>query len=279
MSFYPINSRFVLTRFLPLYVLCLLPVALSAQLTQLVNPYVFRVLFLNDVSEVGDGMIELGINLEFESKGEVFRVAAYSGKLTRYFRYTGSPDLVFFREGMSGEGELVRIPQVSVNLGAAGDKLVIIMSSPTGSLKAMVQDVGAGSLALGDVRIMNFTQHQVAVKIGEEVAKVNSSQARDLSPGIAAPRKMERLALAVMDGDMTYMLENRRVLFRRDESKLILVYPSLNDEEGMAYMMVDIKAEAPPQTNHSDEVVELYDRKSLELEASKIDEYGMREYN
>ncbi|MDP0495668.1 MAG: hypothetical protein Q7Q73_05620 [Verrucomicrobiota bacterium JB024] len=245
---------------------------------QPVNEYAFRILFMNSDAEVEGGLIELGVNLEFETHEEVFRVAAYAGKLTRYFRYVGVPELNFFQQTVDDEGNPLRSPVISVDLGVPGDKLIILMRTPSGELKAMVQDVSSGSLVLGDVRIMNFTRFEVAVRIGELVTKVGGMRSRDITPAIAKPRKMERLALAVMDGDMTRILENRRVLFRRDESKLILVHPDSRAADAMAYTMISIEPEPIPQDNVSDKAVELYDPNAPDRWAVEVDEYGMREY-
>jgi hypothetical protein len=242
------------------------------------NEYAFRVLFLNRNVEVQDGLVELGVNLEFETQEEVFLVAAYVGKLTRYFRYVGEPELSFFRQREDGEGKPVREPLLSVDLGEPGEKLIILMRTPSGALKAMVQDVGSGSLVLGDVRIMNFTRFEVAVRIGDVLTKVEGMRSRDITPAITKPRKMERLALAVMDGDMSRILENRRVLFRRDESKLILVHPNINAADTMAYTMISIESEGIPEDNVSDKAVELYDPNAPDPWAVEVDEYGMREY-
>lgn len=221
--------------------------------------YDFCVVFMDYYKNPDKRFMNLGVNLEFETGGEIFRIAAAFEKMSRVFRYKGGPELVFFKQVAGGDGEIEREVLCRADLGAAGQKLVLIMRNRSGKMSTQCLDIDEETFTAGTIRLMNYTPVPVALKIGSEMMTVGSMRTGDIHVVFEGARAIQPLAMAIVNGSDSYLIAKRRVVFGRDNRKLIITCPEEGNAKRMGYLMLSINPYPSKIVNLSDPELHQFD--------------------
>lgn len=217
------------------YILLVLLFLLVTFRSQAAEAYRCRIHFLDYMPGLTAERAQAGMSFQFESEEVVESVVARPGSTTEAFSYIGPPQLVFFRQQVSANGEIERVPLLSTTVGTVGEKLILVIRDPSGLFKGRVLDVGLGQFSAGNVRIINLSQFPVLAKLGEERVQLDRSGAHDFKLSGDKKRYVLRLSMAVKNEDEFDLLEDCNFGLRSNGRKLILIHPSQRNPQELVY--------------------------------------------
>ena len=228
--------------------------------------YFFNVVYLSLADS--EGMREeKPLNIKFFADEEPIHLSARSGDASDYFSHKGSSVLNFYNEnGTDEEGEIIYKPVLNVSLGPSGQKLILVINKPGGSLAARVFDMSKEAFPLNYAQLLNFSKQPVMVRVGKEVGAVAPFKSKNFPVEIKQRKSAISFALAINTNGQSEIIEMKRIAFTKDRRRLILVY---NDPSEPAKIRHRIFTMALPT------VVE--NRSNEELEAEDYERY-LREY-
>ena len=242
------------------------PIVFGQSTQDATGEYYFSVVYLS-LADSGDMREEKPLNVKFFADEAPIHLSARSGDASDYFSHKGAPVLYFYNEnGTDEEGEIIYKPVLNVSLGASGQKLILVIYKPDGSLGARVFDMSEEAFPLNNAQLLNFSKQPVMVRLDEEVGAVAPFKSKNFSVEIEQRRSAINFALATNAGGQSEIIEKKRIAFTKNRRRLILVY---NDPREPAKIRHRIFPMALPT------VVE--NRSNEELEAEDYEKY-MREY-
>ena len=229
--------------------------------------YHFNILYISLFgSSSGDTANPL--NIKFFADEKPIHLSSQDGEMSSYFRHTGASILYFYHEnGMNEEGDIIYKPVLNVNLGLSGQKLIIVIPKPDGTLVSRVFDMDEETFPSNSAQLLNFSQQTVLVKLGEKVGSVASSKSRNIPIFVERRRDVINFALAVSIDGKTEIVERKRFAFTQNGRRLILVYNDPRDVEKVRHRIYHI-ARPLNVKNRSDD----------ELENENLDQYMQGEY-
>lgn len=226
--------------------------ALMAQDAPLGN-YVFQVLLVDDADYSTSQVSQPSTELKFESDGEVFTVQAQSHGLSSLFSYEGAPELVFFKEVVGDEGEMIRQPIVRANLGESGRRVVFIRKSKTGKCYSSVLKVDPSFFQENHLRIQNLSNQVVRAKVSNRIEDLSSLAGHDFAIELKQGPPVVELLMAAYDGERAYVIENKNYVFRQGNRKIILLYNDPKQGNQVRYSSINIVRAPSTVVNVSDE--------------------------
>lgn len=224
--------------------------------------YTFNVIYL-DYGKKGTSNIFIpGTDLSFFNEGKQFSIAAIAGGMSRAFKYKGATDLVFYRElnGLDGEKEYRSL--ATAKMGKPGRKIVIVSKSPNGRMYARAFDIGSIDFKSGSLRVVNLSQQETLVRIGEITQNIKPMGAHNFRLKGEQPRFLVRLAIAAVQEGRPKLIEDRRYAVNMDRRKLIVLHQDTNkpDKIGYTSFLVDDEKEIE---NLSDDKIDSLDISEL----------------
>jgi hypothetical protein len=241
--------------------------SLGQNATEGIRKYHFNILY---ISLFGSSSVDTAkpLNVKFFADEEPIHLSSQDGEMSSYFSHTGASVLYFYHEnGTNEEGDIIYKPVFNVNLGSSGQKLIIVIPKPDGTLVSRVFDMDEDTFPSNSVQLLNFSQQTVLAKLGEKVGSVASSKSRNIPISIERRRDVVNLALAVNKDGKTEIVEMKRVAFTQNGRRLILVYNDPRDPEKVRHRIYHI-ARPLNVKNRSDD----------ELEKENLDQYMQGEY-
>lgn len=226
----------------------------------------FNVVYVSFVDSGGMREAE-PLNLKFFANQEPVHLSTRSGDTSEFFSHRGAPDLYFYHEnGTDEEGNVIYQPVLSVSLGTSGQKLILVIQKPDGSLGARVFDMSEEVFPLNHAQLLNFSKQPMMVRLGEEVGAVAPLTSKNFPVEIEQRRSAINFALATRAEGQPEIIEMKRIAFTKNRRCFILVY---NDPSEPAKIRHRIFPMALPT------IVE--NRSSEELEAEDYEKY-LRDY-
>ncbi|MGB0370087.1 MAG: hypothetical protein ACPGN3_01960 [Opitutales bacterium] len=226
--------------------------------------YTFQVIFLNDKnSRVNQFYIVQGIDLKFEDNEEVFLVAVRNNGISRHFSYDGSPVLQFFEEIPLADGEVERKTILSCDLGAEGDKVIVVAPRDSGRLAAQVIDANTDVFPLSTFRAINYSTDKVYAKIDNQTKVLDPRSHHDFSISGSAPRQTVLTTMAAYNDGVPYPLANNGIVSRKNERQILIVYPRSENDGILDYRAFRLRAARGVVQNRSDRPLALVDTRKL----------------
>ena len=197
-----------------------------------------------------------GINLKYISKGEVRRIGARVGSLTREFSYTGQSNFSFVEEIINEEGVITHVPIAGANLGAKGRKVILVIRDPSGRLVARVFDIGASKFSENSVRCINLARNQIRAKIGSGIRDLSPMSVGDFEVSGDTRKFLVPLILATTgQGDKQAIIERSRISVKEGGRSLVFLYHDPRNLSKVRYKRVVLSDELPFE-DETDDVVE-----------------------
>lgn len=197
--------------------------------------YTFNVIYLDYGKKSSSGFVIQGVNLSFFNEGKQFSIAAEAGAMSRGFKYKGASDLVFYRELESVDGEKEYRPLVTAKMGKPGRKILIVSKSPNGRMYARAFDIGSIDFKSGSLRVVNLSQQETLVRIGEITQKVKPMGAHNFRLKGERARLLVRLAIAAIQDGQPKLIEDRRYAVNKDRRELIVLHQDTNNPKKIGY--------------------------------------------
>lgn len=198
-----------------------------------------------------------GINLKYISKGEVRRIGARVGSLTREFSYTGQSNFSFVEEIINEEGVITHVPITGADLGAKGRKVILVIRDPSGRLVSRVFDIGGSKFAENSVRCINLARNQIRAKIGSRTRDLSPMSVSDFEVSGDTRKFLVPLILATSgEGDKPVIIEKSRLSIKQGERSLVFLYHDPRDLRRVRYKRVVLSDELPFEDETDDEVEE-----------------------
>ena len=222
-----------------------------------VELYNLSIFFINYQETDSPRTNTIGINLKYISKGEVRRIGARVGSLTREFSYTGQRNFSFVEEVIDEEGVVTHVPIVGADLGAKGRKVVLLIRDPSGRLVSRVFDIGASKFSENSVRCINLARKQIRAKIGSRIRDLSPMSARDFEVSGDTRKFLVPLILATAgQDDKAVIIEKSRISMKQGERSLVFLYHDPRDLRRVRYKRVTLSDELPFEDETDDEVEE-----------------------
>ena len=231
--------------------------------------YSFSVVYLSyQNSEINTKRIP-GINVKFRSDNERISLSVSEASISRTFVYRGSDPLVFFKEEIGPEGEVVFRPLVDVKLGKPGRKLITLVCNMAGSLKAYCFDMKEEAFLPGTIRLINFSKYPVRAKLGQDNAEIQPFKMHDYKVDGKTKKFLCALILGAYDEEGFYIIERRRLVATKDGRKLLFVYPDPQNPDRVTYANYGFEG-IPEYGNISDREI-----KEIDFKARRLEEWRM----
>ena len=198
-----------------------------------------------------------GINLKYISKGEVRRIGARVGTLTREFSYTGQSNFSFVEETINEEGVITHVPIVGADLGEKGRKIILVIRDPSGRLVSRVFDIGGSKFSENSVRCINLARNQIRAKIGSHIRDLSPMSVSDFEVSGDTRKFLVPLILATSgEGDKPVIIEKSRLSIKQGERSLVFLYHDPRALIRVRYKRVVLSDELPFEDETDDEVEE-----------------------
>ena len=222
-----------------------------------VELYNLSIFFINYQQTDSARANTIGINLKYISKGEVRRIGARVGSLTREFSYTGQRNFSFVEEVVNEEGVVTHVPIVGADLGAKGRKVVLLIRDPSGRLVSRIFDISASKFSENSVRCINLARKQIRAKIGSRIRDLSPMSARDFEVSGDTRKFLVPLILATAgQGDKAVIIEKSRISMKQGERSLVFLYHDPRDLNKVRYKRVTLSDELAFEDETDDEVQE-----------------------
>lgn len=219
--------------------------------------YDLSIFFINYQASQNTAMKTVGINLNYISNGELRRIGAKVGQLTRDFTYTGQSNFSFIEEIMDAEGEVSYTPLVNAELGTNGRKLILLIRDPSGRLITKVFDLGASKFSKNTVRCINIARSQIRAKIGSRIKDLVPMNSVDFKVSGDKRKYLVPFILATVDQEaQPVVLEKGRLSIRNEERILILFYHDPRNLSRIRYKRITLTDEPIFEDTSDDEVEE-----------------------
>jgi len=197
--------------------------------------YTFNVIYLDYGKKSSSNFVIQGANLSFFDGGKQFSIAAVAGGMSRAFKYKGSPNLVFYRELDSVDGEKEYRPLATAKMGKPGRKILIVSASPNGRMYAFAFDIGSIDFKSGSLRVVNLSQQETLVRIGEITQKIKPMGAYNFRLKGERTRFLVRLAIASVQDGQPKLIEDRRYAVNKDRRELIVLHQDTTNPKKIGY--------------------------------------------
>ena len=221
------------------------------------EPYNLSLFFINYQETDSPRTKTTGINLKYISKGQVRRIGARVGSLTREFSYTGQSNFSFVEEIIDEEGVVTHLPIFGGDLGAKGRKVIIVVRDPGGRLFCKVFDIGASKFLENSVRCINLARKQIRAKIGSGIKDLSPMSVRDFEVSGDTQKFLIPLILATTDqGDRPVIIEKSRLSIKQGGRSVVFLYHDPRDLTKVRYKRVTLSDELPFEDETDDEVEE-----------------------
>ncbi len=224
--------------------------------------YTFNVIYLDYGKKGASNIFIPGTDLSFFNEGKQFSIAAIAGGMSRAFKYKGATDLVFYRELSAVDGEKEYRSLATAKMGKPGRKIVIVSKGTNGRMYASAFDIGSMDFTSGSLRVINLSQQEALVRIGEITQKIKSLGAHNFRLKGEQTRFLVRLAIAAVQEGRPKLIEDRRYAVNMDRRKLIVLHQDTNkpDKIGYTSFLVDDEKEIE---NLSDDKIDSLDISEL----------------
>lgn len=172
--------------------------------------------------------------LQFQSQtadAEVENIVASRRFLSRPYDYTGSPDLVFFKQERDPvTGEPRRVPLARVRLPEDQKEVLLLFSEARNSgglpYRVMLIHHDPEKFSAGSYRVFNLTKRTMAMKIDESMFVIKPEGIQTFKPeehkagteGIQISGWVEGEARTLFSGQHSYEPNARKLVFIRERS-------------------------------------------------------------
>lgn len=197
--------------------------------------YTFNVIYLDYGKKSSSNFVIQGANLSFFDGGKQFSIAAVAGGMSRTFKYEGASDLVFYREldGVDGEKEYRSL--ATAKMGKPGRKILIVSKGPKGRMYAFAFDIGSIDFKSGSLRVVNLSQQESLVRIGEITQNIKPMGAYNFRLKGERTRFLVRLAIAAIQEGQPQLIEDRRYAVNKDRRELIVLHQDTTNPKKIGY--------------------------------------------
>ena len=231
--------------------------------------YSFSVVYLSYQNSEIDTKRIPGINVKFRSDDQIISLSVRESSISRTFVYRGIDPLVFFKEVISPEGEVVFRPLVNVKLGDPGRKLITLVRNEAGSLQAYYFDMREEAFLPGTIRLVNFSKHPVRAKLGQDNAEIQPFKMHDYKVDGKTKKFLCALILGAYDEQGFYIIERRRLVATKGGRKLLFVYPDPQNPDRVTYANYRFEG-ISEHGNISDQEIE-----EIDFEAQRLNDRRM----
>lgn len=221
--------------------------------------HVFQVFLVDDIDYSNSRLSRPATELKFENRGEVFTIQAHSHGMSSLFSYEGSPRLVFFKEVAGDNGEIVRQPLTTVDLGEPGRRILFIRKAGNGRLYSSVIKIDPEFFKKDHLRIQNLSNHVVRARVSDGIETLQSLEGHDFKVDVEDGPPVVELLMAGHDGKEAYVIEKKHYVFRRGNRKMILLYNDRNKDMRVRYSSIFVRKAPEAVVNVSDEKEEQQD--------------------
>ena len=197
--------------------------------------YTFNVIYLDYGKKSSSDLLIQGANLSFFDGGKQFSIAAVAGGMSRAFKYEGSPNLVFYRELDGADGEKEYRPLTTAKMGKPGRKILIVSADTNGRMYAFAFDIGSIDFKSGSLRVVNLSQQEALVRIGEITQKIKPMGAYNFRLKGERIRFLVRLAIAAIQEGQPKLIEDRRYAVNKDRRELIVLHQDTTNPKKIGY--------------------------------------------
>lgn len=197
--------------------------------------YTFNIIYLDYGKKSSSNFVIQGANLSFFNGGKQFSIAAVAGGMSRTFKYEGASDLVFYRELDGVDGEKEYRPLATAKMGKPGRKILIVSKSPNGRMYARAFDIGSIDFKSGSLRVVNLSQQETLVRIGEITQKIKPMGAHSFRLKGERTRFLVRLAIAAIQEGQPKLIEDRRYAVNKDRRELIVLHQNTTNPKKIGY--------------------------------------------
>ena len=197
--------------------------------------YTFNVIYLDYGKKSSSDFVIQGVNLSFFDEGKQFSIAAEAGAMSRAFKYKGASDLVFYRELDGVDGEKEYRPLVTAKMGKPGRKMVIVSASTSGRMYAFAVDIGNIDFKSDSLRVVNLSQQEALVRIGEITHRIRSMGAHNFRLKGERARFLVRLAIAAIQDGQPKLIEDKRYAVNKNRRELIVLHHDTTNPKKIGY--------------------------------------------
>ena len=197
--------------------------------------YTFNVIYLDYGKKSSSNFVIQGANLSFFDGGKQFSIAAVAGGMSRTFKYEGASDLVFYRELDGVDGEKEYRPLATAKMGKPGRKILIVSKGTNGRMYAFAFDIGSIDFKSGSLRVVNLSQQEALVRIGEITQNIKPMGAYNFRLKGERTRFLVRLAIAAVQEGQPKLIEDRRYAVNKDRRELIVLHQDTTNPKKIGY--------------------------------------------
>ena len=155
--------------------------------------------------------------------------------MSRAFKYKGSPNLVLYRELDGIDGEKEYRPLVTAKMGKPGRKILIVSADTNGRMYAFAYDIGSVDFKSGSLRVVNLSQQETLVRIGELTQKIKSMGAHNFRLKGEGNRFLVRFALAAIQDGQPRLIEDKRYAVNMNRRELIVLHQNTSNPKRISY--------------------------------------------
>lgn len=210
-------------------------------------------LFLRNPT-VEDSQYTRAISHFYTSEETDFRINAYAGSISRSIRYDGPREFVLFDKELSAEGEVIRIPKLTIDLGRPGPKMLVLTTNSEGKLLGWVIPTDKSKFPDSTVRVFNFSTQPVKVKVQETAKDLSKMSIGDFAIKMDQQRAMVGFTVAAYANGNGYLVARKRIGMAQGGRRLIVLFPKPTKPEELTFTNLTIDS-GPFLRNYSDKKI------------------------
>lgn len=166
--------------------------------------------------------------LEFFNSGDIDEIDIFRSSRSRLIRYEGPPELVFFREVETSEGEKIRQPVGSVTLNeATGRYLLFFVRHPGDEERYRIISLpdSLSSFRPGSFRFVNLAPFRIAVQLGEERFVLTERDFRDVRGRFEHGNYYRTVMVSLLDDADPFIAYSGRIFFSEALRMMYIIFP------------------------------------------------------
>lgn len=173
--------------------------------------------------------------LKIESSGEIYDLRIYTSTRSKLLDYSGSRDLVFFREQVSQDGAVVRVPVGQVRIQGDPSRCLLFFSkknSETEGYNIFSMLDSNESFKPGTFRFINLAPFDIAIKINQEERMLKKRQPTDVRGDFENGKYQMTAMVSLLEGQDPFLSYSGRIHYNENMRMIYIILPEIGGRPG-----------------------------------------------
>lgn len=202
------------------------------------------------VGELSDAIVENyeapEVSYFVDGQRESLALSLNEGRLSDAYEYRGPPQIRFFREKISLEHKISRIPLASISVAPTAKELILLFfPSGAGSYQILPVESSLASVSSGSAMVYNLTHTKLSCTFGGPAFELLPQQAQLRPLSIFEGNYQPILAASQDKGGRWKRRLVRKLSISAQSSMLFVIYNLAKKPERFKLLAIDVGGDAP----------------------------------